>query len=103
MGGRGASSGKEKSGAGGSASGKSGENSASKGMSKPALAGSEKQVAWATRLRDAYIQVMSKTHADSVARTVAAHTKASYWIDNRHGLGVTNAQQREINALASQR
>ncbi len=65
----------------------------------PQLIGSEKQVAWAEKLRASYIAVVGKTHRTSVERDVAAHTDAKYWIDNRYGLGVTNAQQREIQRL----
>lgn len=85
MGGRGSGGG------GGGGGGKSG---------MPSLTGSEKQVAWAHKLRGAYAQFYGKSRPDMVARDVAAHTDASYWINNRHGLGITNAHQRAINQIA---
>ena len=65
----------------------------------PQLTGSEKQIAWAEKIRASYITVVGKTHSQSVKRDVAAHTDAKYWIDHRYGMGVTNAQQREIERL----
>ena len=64
----------------------------------PALRGSEKQVAWAKTLRASYVKVHGKTHPESTAKTVQQHPEASYWINNRYGLGTTNKEQREIQS-----
>jgi hypothetical protein len=34
------------------------------------------------------------------AEEVIEHTDAHYWIENRYGMGVTNADQRAITNLA---
>jgi hypothetical protein len=65
----------------------------------PDLQGSKKQVAWADSIRKAYIQFYGDSRTESCERAVVAHPQAAYWIENRHGLGVTNAEQWQINQL----
>lgn len=65
----------------------------------PALAGTEKQIAWADTIRKSYVTFYQKTRPSSVVRDVTTHTDAKWWIENRYGMGVTNADQREIQKL----
>lgn len=66
----------------------------------PVLSGSEKQVAWAFKLRRAYIEFYSDRRRTWCAQQVIEHTDAKHWIDNRYGLGVTNSDQRAIQSMA---
>ena len=65
----------------------------------PVLKGSEKQVAWANSIRAAYIQFYQKSRREMVGQEVLSHADASYWIENRYGMGVTNSDQCAIQAL----
>ena len=111
MGGRGASSGKEKGGAGGASSGKGALTIGGVTDSKnyPALSGSEKQVAWATAIRDKYFHwkagdFSSKMHHTDPSKNWSQEklqermakfketyshpswSQAKTWIDARHTL-----------------
>lgn len=65
----------------------------------PTLKGSEKQVSWASKIRGAYIEFYQDRRREWCAQEVIEHTDAKYWIDNRYGMGVTNSDQRAIQAL----
>lgn len=68
-------------------------------MNIPELTGSPKQVEWAKKIRQSYITFYEKSRPAYVKKDVEAHPQAKYWIDNRYGLGVTNADQRAIQHL----
>lgn len=65
----------------------------------PELTGSEKEIAWAQKIRSAFVQFYGQSRPEMVGRDVAAHTDAHYWIFHRWGMGTTNADQREIEKL----
>lgn len=65
----------------------------------PALKGSEKQVAWASKIRGAFIEFYQVRRREYCGDEVLAHTDAAHWIDNRYGMGVTNSDQRAIQSL----
>jgi hypothetical protein len=65
----------------------------------PALRGSEKQIAWGSKIRAAFIEFYQVRRREYCGDEVLAHTDAKYWIDNRYGMGVTNSDQRAIQAL----
>jgi len=65
----------------------------------PALKGSEKQVAWASKIRGAFIEFYQVRRREYCGDEVLAHLDAKYWIDNRYGMGVTNSDQRAIQEL----
>lgn len=58
------------------------------------LEGSEKQIAWASDIREKAVNVVEKFMAEAVNREMAqklvdmmmAESKASYWIDNRYSV-----------------
>jgi len=65
----------------------------------PALSGSAKQAEWASKIRAAFIEFYQVRRRAYCGDEVLAHTDAKYWIDNRYGMGVTNSDQRAIQAL----
>jgi hypothetical protein len=65
----------------------------------PALRGSEKQIAWASKIRSAFIEFYQVRRREYCGDEVLTHTDASYWIENRYGMGVTNSDQHAIQAL----
>lgn len=65
----------------------------------PTLSGSEKQVAWASKIRNAFIEFYQVRRREYCGDEVLSHTDAKHWIDNRYGMGVTNSDQRAIQAL----
>jgi hypothetical protein len=65
----------------------------------PALSGSVKQVEWASKIRAAFIEFYQVRRREYCGDEVIAHTDASHWIENRYGMGVTNSDQRAIQAL----
>lgn len=68
-------------------------------VNPPALKGSEKQVAWASKIRGAFIEFYQVRRRQYCGDEVLSHTDASHWIENRYGMGVTNSDQRAIQAL----
>lgn len=65
----------------------------------PTLSGSEKQIAWASKIRGAFIEFYQVRRREYCGDEVLSHTDAKYWIENRYGMGVTNADQRAIQDL----
>lgn len=65
----------------------------------PALRGSVKQIEWASKIRAAFIEFYQVRRREYCGGEVLAHTDAKHWIDNRYGMGVTNSDQRAIQAL----
>jgi hypothetical protein len=68
-------------------------------VNPPALKGSEKQVEWASKIRAAFIEFYQVRRREYCGDEVLSHTDAKHWIDNRYGMGVTNSDQRAIQAL----
>lgn len=58
----------------------------------PELSGSEKQVAWATKIRNDFMYKISDI--ETKKRLVAKHLSSKFWIDNR------NLTPGEMSALA---
>lgn len=58
----------------------------------PHLSGSEKQISWATKIRNEHLSKISDI--DTKKRLIAKHLTAKFWIDNR------NLSPDEMSALA---
>ncbi len=52
----------------------------------PPLAGSEKQVAWAGRIRASFWSKLDTSRRKAIEKSVHTQDKASWWIDHRDGL-----------------